>query len=68
MTTGVEAGHKAGLAEGQRRGIEYGKSMGISEGKKIGKKETAKKMLKFKIPIEQIKEITGLTEEEIKRL
>ena len=54
--TGVEAGHKAGLAEGERR------------GKAIEKKEIAKKMLDLKLPIEQIKQITGLSEDEIKKL
>jgi len=72
MMTGVEAG----LAEGERRGIEYGKSIGINEGKVIGmsegekkkQKEIAKKMLDLKIPIEQIKEITELSEVEINQL
>jgi len=60
MMTGVEAG----LAEG--------KSIGISEGKEIGKKENqkevVKRMLNLKIPIEQIKETTELSEEEINQL
>ena len=60
MTTGVEAGHKAGLAEG--------KIIGISEGEKKKQKEIAKKMLDLKIPIEQIKEITELSEVEINQL
>jgi len=60
MMTGVEAGHKAGLAEG--------KIIGISEGEKKKQKEIAKKMLDLKIPIEQIKEITGLSEKEINQL
>jgi len=62
MMTGLEAGHKAGLAEG--------KNIGLNEGKEIGKKETkkelAKKMLELEIPIEQIKEITGLSEDEFR--
>jgi len=60
MMTGVEAG----LAEGERRGFEKGKSLGQKE-KQI---EIVRKMLELKIPIEQIKEILGLTEDEIKKL
>jgi len=48
------------------------KLQGISEGKAIGKKEKqkeiAKKMLELKMPIEQIKEITDLSKEEINQL
>ena len=38
------------------------------EGKKENKIETAKKLLKLKMPIEQIIEVTELTKEEIKEI
>jgi len=74
---GYDDGLEAGIREGERRGekrgkgigIIEGKAIGIEEGKAIGKKEKqieiAKKMLKLKMPIEQIEEITGLSKNEI---
>ena len=53
-----------GKAEGRAEGIKEGETMGI----KKNQKETALKMLKKRIDIETIKEITGLSEEEIKKL
>ena len=47
------------------------KDAGLEEGLEKGRakvKEIAKKLLKLKMPIEQIIEITGLTEDEIKKL
>ena len=41
---------------------------GLERGIKKGKKEIAQKLLNLKMPIEQIIEITGLTEEEIKNI
>ena len=41
---------------------------GYDKGLKDGKKEIAKNLLKLNMSIEQIKEVTGLTEEEIKKL
>ena len=53
-------------------GMELGEKIGLQKGKKAGKKEKAKeiakKMLIRKMPIEDIMELTGLTEEEIKKL
>ena len=37
-------------------------------GRKEGKKETAKKLLKIGMKVEQIIEATGLTKEEIEKL
>ena len=51
------------------KGIEEGKSIGIEEGKNIGIRERtiqiAKNMLKKKMNIKDISEITGLTEQDI---
>lgn len=44
------------------------RSSGFREGKKEEKLEIAKKLIKLKMPIEQIVEITELTEEEIKNI
>ena len=53
-------------------GMKKGKAIGKEEGKEEGKKEEkikiAKKLLEMKMPIKQIAEVTGLTEEEIEKL
>lgn len=46
-------------------GISYAKKEGIETGKKQNKRQTAIKLLKMKMPLEQIKEITELSEDEI---
>ena len=47
---------------------DAGYDKGLKEGQKEEKKKIAKNLLKLNIPIEQIKEVTGLTEEEIEKL
>ena len=54
--------------EGKEEGKKEGMEQGIRQGKKQNKIETAKKLLKLKIPMEQIIEITELTKEEILNL
>ena len=62
----------SGYKEGKEEGIIEGIEKGLVEGKKEGIQETEKKyikkMLERKMTIEDIIEITGLTEEEIKSL
>ena len=61
-----------GIIEGEARGKIIGREEGMKEGKKEGKKqnqiEIAKKLLQRNMSIEDIKEITGLTKEEINKL
>lgn len=54
--------------EAREEGLEEGIEEGLKEGQKKEKKEIAKKLLKLEFPIEQIMEITELTEEEINKL
>ena len=49
-------------------GISYAKKEGIKEGERENKIETAKRLLKLKMPMEQIMQVTELTEEEITRI
>ena len=56
--------YKKGIEKGENRGIKKG----IKEGIKKNQIDVALKMLQKKIPMETIKEITGLTEEEIIKL
>ncbi len=57
--------------EGKEEGREQGKKIGIEKGKKETEqklKEIAKKLKKQKMSIKQITEITGLSEEKIKKV
>ena len=57
-----------GLREERRIGREEGRADGIQIGEQNEKIKMAKKLLKLEMPIEQIVEITELSEEEIKKL
>ena len=57
-----------GLREERRIGREEGRADGIQIGEQNEKIKMAKKLLKLEMPIEQIVEITELSEEEIKML
>lgn len=59
-----EEGHKEGLKEG----LEQGKKIGIEKGKKEKAMEMAKHMKQKGYPINDIAELTGLSEEEINSL
>ena len=50
------------------RGLEQGLEQGLQRGSKNKQIEITKKLLAISMPIEQIIEITGLTEEEIKNI
>ena len=69
---GFSAGEEKGFSEGKAEGFLDGKAEGFSEGEIKGitdaKLEMAKAMLVEGIPIDKIKIISGLSEEEIKEL
>lgn len=52
----------------RKAALSYAKEKGEAEGERKNKIETAKKMLEMNLPKEQIIEITGLTEEELKNI
>ena len=56
------------MYEARRDGKAEGEAIGEAKGIKKTQEETALKMLQKQIDIQTIKEITGLTEEEIKKL
>ena len=56
------------INEARRKGIEEGKKYGEKRGEERSKKEIAKKMKDKGAEIDFIKEVTGLTEEEINLL
>ena len=49
-------------------GYDKGKKVGITVGRKEEKKEIARKLLQQRIDIEIIRQVTGLTKEEIEAL
>ena len=51
-----------------RQGLKQGLEQGLKQGLKQGKIEIAKKLLKLKMPIKQIAEITSLDEKEIEKI
>ena len=57
-----------GFDAGMEKGIEKGIKQGLAQGINKEKIEIAKKLLKKGTPIEEIIELTELTEEEIKNL
>lgn len=61
-------GTEEGLKQGKEEGLKQGKEEGMRQGKKEKQVEIAKKLLKLKMPIEQIIETTELTEEELENI
>jgi len=72
FSAGEEKGFSTGFSEGKAEGYLDGKAEGFSEGEIKGitdaKLEMAKAMLMEGIPIDKIRIISGLSEEEIKIL
>ena len=56
------------IAESEERGIELGEKRGRIEGNREGIIYVAKEMLKKRIPIKTIEEVTKLKEEEIEKI
>ena len=68
LKEGVEKGLKEGVEKGLKEGVKKGLKEGLEKGKKDEKVKIARKLLKLKIPISQIKEITGLSEEQVRKI
>ena len=64
MKRATEDGREEGITLGREEGITLGREEGILQEKR----DSAKKMLEKNIPVEDISEITGLSEEEINEL
>jgi predicted transposase/invertase (TIGR01784 family) len=69
---GVAKGFEEGVAKGFGEGLEEGVAKGIEEGVAKGSYntaiETARKLLGKKMPIDEISDITGLSQKEIQAL
>ena len=65
---GIQEGIQKGRQEGHQAGIEKGLQKGRQEGILEGKLETAEALLKEKMPVEKIAQITGLSLQDIQKL
>ena len=66
---GLRLGKKERIRARQKRADQSKvRKSGLEQGKKQANRETAKKLLKIEMPIEQISEITGLSKEEIEEI
>ena len=68
LTGDAEIKRLAELRESSRIDKWFAMSYGRKQGENKAKKETAKKMLKRNMPIKDIIELTGLTEDEIMKI
>ena len=68
LASARDKGTQEGLEQGKKEGLEQGKKEGLEQGQKEEKMRTVKKLRALKMSIEQIKEITGLSEEEILKI
>ena len=72
MAKGMEKGMKKGMAKGLKEGLEKGKKegkkAGIIEGSELTKIDIAKNMLEENMDIKLIMKLTGLSNEEIKKI
>ncbi|MBO5423160.1 MAG: hypothetical protein J6A06_05165, partial [Fibrobacteraceae bacterium] len=64
----ADADYNRGFSAGEEKGFSEGKAEGFLEGITDAKLEMAKAMLMEGIPIDKIRIISGLSEEEIKNL
>ena len=65
---GLKQGHEEGLKQGHEEGLKQGHEEGVRQGQKDKQIEIAKKLLKLKLPIKQIVETTGISEEELAKI
>jgi predicted transposase/invertase (TIGR01784 family) len=56
------------MKEGMKKGIEKGMKKGIEKGTHDNAIEMARKMLDRKFSLDEISDITGLSQEEIQRI
>lgn len=63
-----EMDYNSDMGQAKREGKKEGRIEGRKEGKKEGKIEIVKNLLKLNMPIEQIVEVSGLTEKEVQKI
>ena len=65
---GEKIGFERGMRKGRRDGIAEGRRDGIAAGAYQARRETAKLMAEHQYPLSEIRRMTGLSEDEIKKL
>ena len=65
---GLQEGLQKGLQEGLQKGRQKGFQKGFQEGRQKGREELILKMLKKELDISLVSKVTGLSEEEIRKL
>ncbi len=65
---GLKLGLQKGRQEGLQKGLQKGRLEGQQEGRKEGQQELILKMLRKKADLSFISEVTGLSEQELKKL
>ena len=63
-----DEGLQEGLEKGHQEGLEEGRQQGLEEGRMEGVMETARNLKQMGLSVDQIKQATGLTADEIARL
>ena len=64
----LDTARKEGMAKGMAKGMAEGITEGITEGMAKEKAKIAKNLLEIGMPLENIMQVTGLTENEINNL
>ena len=64
----LDTARKEGITKGMAEGMAKGMAKGITEGMAKEKAKIAKKLLEIGMPLENIMQVTGLTEDEINNL
>ncbi len=65
---GIERGIEKGIERGIEKGIEKGREQGRQQGSTESKYEFARKLIQRNMPLADICELTGLTEEQVKSI
>ena len=65
---GLQKGMHAGLQTGRAEGIQTGRAEGLQQGRQKERQQVILNMLQKRLDVSLISEVTGLSEEEIKRL
>ena len=66
ITAAKNEGRREGHQEGLQEGIQKGRQEGLQEGVERGRFEMARKMIERGLPLDEIVQITGLPEDDIK--
>jgi len=61
-------GYDAGVKDGEKSGFTKGETAGLAKGAAQEKREIARNLMQLGLDLAQIRQVTGLTSEEIEKL